>query len=184
MPFSPLGKGFLTGRIDETTTLEKLRLPQLDSPSIPGHARRTAPSWSSSSGSRKRKGATAAQIALAWVLAQQPWIVPIPGTDSLHRVDENIAAADVELTADDLREIETAAAQIEPEGARDAGGPAGADRPLIGVARARGPRLRASRGAVSAAGGHGIQPPASGSPRRSPKRSSRPGTVSGCISRP
>jgi len=66
----------------------------------------------------KRKQATPAQIALAWLLAQKPWIVPIPGTTKLHRLDENLSAADVELTSDDLREIENAAAKIKVEGAR------------------------------------------------------------------
>jgi aryl-alcohol dehydrogenase-like predicted oxidoreductase len=118
VPFSPLGKGFLTGRIDETTTLEssdfRNSIPRFD----PEARKANRAFVELLERVAERKGATAAQIALAWVLAQQPWIVPIPGTTKLHRVDENIAAADVELTEDDLQEIETAAAQIEPEGAR------------------------------------------------------------------
>ena len=118
VPFSPLGKGFLTGKIDETTTLEssdfRNSIPRFD----PEARKANRAFVELLERVAERKGATAAQIALAWVLAQQPWIVPIPGTTKLHRVDENIAAADVELTEDDLKEIETAAAQIEPEGAR------------------------------------------------------------------
>ena len=118
VPFSPLGKGFLTGKIDEThdastaaTSATRFRA------STRRRARRTARSSSCSSAIAERKDATPAQIALAWLLAQKPWIVPIPGTTKLHRLEENIGAADVELTADDLREIETAA-QIEAQGAR------------------------------------------------------------------
>ena len=107
VPFSPLGKGFLTGTIDETTTFDERRLPQHRPALRPrGARRRTARSSSCSSEIAERKGATPAQIALAWLLAQKPWIVPIPGTTKLHRLEENIAAADVELTADDLREID------------------------------------------------------------------------------
>ena len=118
VPFSPLGKGFLTGKIDEATTFDSSDFRSTFPASIQRRARRIAPSSSSWSTSRSEKAATPAQIALAWILAQKPWIVPIPGTTKLHRLEENIAAADVELTDDDLQEIETAAAQITAEGAR------------------------------------------------------------------
>jgi len=117
VPFSPLGKGFLTGKIDETTTFES------------GDFRNTVPRFTDTEARKanrafvdlltqiaERKNATPAQIALAWLLAQKPWIVPIPGTTKLHRLDENIAATDIELTPDELREIESA--QIEAQGAR------------------------------------------------------------------
>jgi pyridoxine 4-dehydrogenase len=117
VPFSPLGKGFLTGKIDETTTFES------------GDFRNTVPRFTDTEARKanrafvelltqiaKRKNATPAQIALAWLLVQKPWIVPIPGTTKAHRLDENIAATDIELTPDDLREIESA--QIEAQGAR------------------------------------------------------------------
>jgi aryl-alcohol dehydrogenase-like predicted oxidoreductase len=117
VPFSPLGKGFLTGEIDETTSFES------------GDFRSTVPRFTDTEARKtnrafvdllariaERRNATPAQIALAWLLAQQPWIVPIPGTTKLHRLDENIAAAEIELTPDDLHEI--ASAQIEARGAR------------------------------------------------------------------
>jgi aryl-alcohol dehydrogenase-like predicted oxidoreductase len=118
VPFSPLGKGFLTGKIDEATTLDssdfRNTIPRFDLEARKAnHAfvellERVA----------ERKGATPAQIALAWILAQNSWIVPIPGTTKLHRLEENMAATTVDLTDDDLQEIEIAAAQITPEGAR------------------------------------------------------------------
>ena len=116
VPFSPLGKGFLTGTIDENTTFDG------------SDFRNTVPRFSPEARKAnqafvelvtriaERKGATPAQIALAWILAQKPWMVPIPGTTKLHRLEENIAAADVELTAEDLEEIEDA--QITAAGAR------------------------------------------------------------------
>jgi aryl-alcohol dehydrogenase-like predicted oxidoreductase len=118
VPFSPLGKGFLTGKIDETTTFDS------------SDFRNTVPRFSAENrranqalvdlvaAVAKRKRATPAQIALAWVLAQKPWIVPIPGTTKLSRLDENLGVANVELTADDLREIDAAASRIEVQGAR------------------------------------------------------------------
>ena len=109
VPFSPLGKGFLTGAIDENTQFES------------GDFRNTVPRFADPDARHtnlafvdlvrtiaERKRATPAQVALAWVLAQKPWMVPIPGTTKLHRLEENIAAADLELTPDDLREIEEA----------------------------------------------------------------------------
>jgi aryl-alcohol dehydrogenase-like predicted oxidoreductase len=118
VPFSPLGRGYLTGKIDETTTFDA------------SDFRNTSPRFSTENRKAnqalvellgriaQRKQRTPAQVALAWLLAQKPWIVPIPGTTKVHRLRENVAAADVELTDGDLRDIETAAAQIEVQGAR------------------------------------------------------------------
>jgi aryl-alcohol dehydrogenase-like predicted oxidoreductase len=118
VPFSPLGKGFLTGKIDETTEFAsgdfRNSIPRFDADART--ANRVFVDLLARVAERKR--ATPAQIALAWLLAQKPWIVPIPGTTKLHRLEENIAAADVELTLDDLHEIDSAASQITPEGAR------------------------------------------------------------------
>jgi aryl-alcohol dehydrogenase-like predicted oxidoreductase len=117
VPFSPLGEGFLTGTIDEKTEFPS------------GDFRNTVPRFSEADARKanvafvdlvkqvaESKGATPAQVALAWILAQKPWIVPIPGTTKLHRLQEDIGAAEVELTADDLREIEDALP--EAQGAR------------------------------------------------------------------
>jgi aryl-alcohol dehydrogenase-like predicted oxidoreductase len=118
VPYSPLGKGYLTGKIDETTTFDS------------SDFRNTIPRFSPEAreanrglvellgGIAERKGATPAQIALAWLLARKPWIVPIPGTTKLHRLEENLGGASVELTPADLREIEEAAARIRVQGAR------------------------------------------------------------------
>jgi aryl-alcohol dehydrogenase-like predicted oxidoreductase len=116
VPFSPLGRGFLTGKIDENTTFDssdfRNTIPRFDA-----DARKANRAFVDLLGRiAERKNATPAQIALAWLLAQKPWIVPIPGTTKLHRVEENIAAVDIDLTPDDLREIESA--QLTPEGAR------------------------------------------------------------------
>lgn len=118
VPFSPLGRGFLTGKIDENTTFDssdfRATLPRFTpealkaNQALVGLLRTIA----------ERKGATPAQIALTWLLAQKPWIVPIPGTTKVHRLAENIGGAAIELTADDLNEIETAASKIEVQGAR------------------------------------------------------------------
>ena len=118
VPFSPLGKGFLAGTIDEATAFEdsdfRNTVPRFDP-----EARRANHAFVELLEQvAERKGATPAQIALAWILAQKPWIVPIPGTTKPHRLEENIAAADLDLTDDDLREIESAAAQITAQGAR------------------------------------------------------------------
>ena len=117
VPFSPLGKGFLTGTIDASTQFES------------GDFRNTVPRFTDTeardanlafvellSAIAERKHATPAQVAIAWLLAQKPWIVPIPGTTKVHRLDENLAAIEVELTPDDLREIESA--QLDAQGAR------------------------------------------------------------------
>ena len=118
VPFSPLGKGFLTGKIDETTEFAngdfRNSIPRFDA-----DARKANRSFVELLARvAERKDATPAQIALAWLLAQKPWIVPIPGTTKLHRLEENIAAANIELTSDDRHEIDRAASQITPEGAR------------------------------------------------------------------
>jgi len=118
VPFSPLGKGFLTGKIDANTTFESGDFRN-DVPRFSPEAREANLAFVELLGRlAERKGATTAQIALAWLLAQKPWIVPIPGTTKLHRAEENIAAADVELTIDDLEEIQSAAAQITAQGER------------------------------------------------------------------
>jgi aryl-alcohol dehydrogenase-like predicted oxidoreductase len=118
VPFSPLGKGFLTGKIDQNTTFDS------------GDFRNSVPRFEAENRAAnqavvdligriaERKQATPAQVALAWILAQGPWIVPIPGTTKLHRLDENLGAAEVQLTAEDLREIEDAASRISVQGAR------------------------------------------------------------------
>ena len=118
VPFSPLGRGFLTGKIDETTTFD------------PSDFRNTVPRFTPENRKANQgvvdlvkriageKKATPAQIALAWLLAQKPWIVPIPGTTKLHRLEENLGALDVELTAEELREIGEASSQITIHGAR------------------------------------------------------------------
>jgi len=118
VPFSPLGRGFLTGKIDENTNFDKKDF------------RNTVPRFAADARKAnqvvvdllreiaERKKATPAQIALAWLLAQKPWIVPIPGTRKLERLDENLGAVEVDLTADDLRDINAAASQIEIQGAR------------------------------------------------------------------
>lgn len=118
VPFSPLGKGFLTGKIDENTRFESTDFRNIV-PRFSGEARKANQALVDRLGRiAAAKGATPAQIALAWLLAQAPWIVPIPGTTKLHRLEENIAAADVELTPEDLREIELALARFEVLGAR------------------------------------------------------------------
>jgi aryl-alcohol dehydrogenase-like predicted oxidoreductase len=118
VPYSPLGRGFLTGKIDETTTFES------------GDFRNNVPRFTAENRKANRafvdrlaeiatrKGATPAQIALAWLLAQKPWIVPIPGTTKRARLEENIGAVDLELTPRDLREIDDAASTIEIQGDR------------------------------------------------------------------
>jgi len=118
VPFSPLGKGFLTGKIDETTTFD------------PSDFRNTVPRFTPENRKANQtvvdlvkriageKNVTPAQVALAWLLAQKPWIVPIPGTTKLHRLEENLGAVDVVLTKDDLREIDEASSQIAIQGAR------------------------------------------------------------------
>ncbi len=118
VPFSPLGKGFLTGKIDEKTTFEKNDFRNIV-PRFTPEARKANQALVDLLGEvAKRKSATPAQIALAWLLAQKPWIVPIPGTTKLSRLEENLGAADVALTPEDLRVIDAAASKIQVEGAR------------------------------------------------------------------
>ncbi len=116
VPFSPLGKGFLTGTIDQNTAFDendfRNTVPRFDADAREANK----PFVELLQQLAERKNATPAQVALAWLLAQRPWIVPIPGTTKLHRMEENSAAADLELTRDDLREIEDA--QLEARGAR------------------------------------------------------------------
>ncbi len=118
VPFSPLGKGFLTGKINENTTFDSSDFRNIV-PRFTPEARKANQALVDLLRSiGERKHATPAQLALAWLLAQKPWIVPIPGTTKLNRLEENIGAVSVELTADDLREIDNAAAEIEVQGAR------------------------------------------------------------------
>jgi aryl-alcohol dehydrogenase-like predicted oxidoreductase len=118
VPFSPLGKGFLTGKIDDSKTFDKTDI-RSSIPRFTLEARKANQALVDLLGKiGKAKNATPAQIALAWLLAQKPWIVPIPGTTKLHRLEENIGAAEIELSAEDLRQIENAAAEIEVHGAR------------------------------------------------------------------
>jgi aryl-alcohol dehydrogenase-like predicted oxidoreductase len=118
VPFSPLGKGFLTGKIDENTTFDSSDFRNIV-PRFTPDARKTNVALVDLLRSvAKRKKATPAQIALAWLLAQRPWIDPIPGTTKLHRLEENIGAVSVELTSDDLREIDSAASNLTIHGAR------------------------------------------------------------------
>jgi aryl-alcohol dehydrogenase-like predicted oxidoreductase len=118
VPFSPLGKGFLTGKIDETTTFDSTDFRNV----VPRFTEENRKAnlafveWLKTFAARKQ--ATPAQIALAWLLAQAPWIVPIPGTTKRHRLQENLGAAAIALTAEDRREIDDAASQIEVHGAR------------------------------------------------------------------
>ncbi|MGD0138890.1 MAG: aldo/keto reductase [Tepidisphaeraceae bacterium] len=118
VPYSPLGKGFLTGKIDEKATFDstdfRSTLPRFTPEAL--KANQALIDLLGKIGQRKK--ATPAQIALSWLLAQKPWIVPIPGTTKLHRLDENIGAVAVEITSDDLREIDSAASKITVHGAR------------------------------------------------------------------
>ena len=118
VPYSPLGRGFLTGKMNENTTFDSSDFRNM-LPRFTPEARKANQALVDLLGEiAKRKKATPAQIALAWLLAQKPWIVPIPGTTKLKRLEENIGAAAIELTPDDLREIKTAASEIEVQGAR------------------------------------------------------------------
>ncbi len=118
VPFSPLGAGFLTGKIDTTTTFHSTDFRNISPRFEPEARQANQPVVDCLCQIAEQKQATPAQIALAWLLAQKPWIVPIPGTTKLHRLVENIGAADVVLTADDLRQIESIVSEIEVQGAR------------------------------------------------------------------
>ena len=118
VPFSPLGRGFLTGKMNENTAFDSSDL-RSTLPRFTPEARKANQALVDLLGEiAKRKKATPAQIALAWLLAQKPWIVPIPGTTKLPRLEENIGAPSIELTSEDLREIEAAASKIKVQGAR------------------------------------------------------------------
>ena len=118
VPFSPLGAGFLTGKINENTKFDSTDFRNVV-PRFSPEARKANQALVDLLGKvAEKKKATSAQVAIAWLLAQKPWIVPIPGTTKLNRLEENIGAAAVELTSDDLREIDSAAAKIELQGAR------------------------------------------------------------------
>jgi aryl-alcohol dehydrogenase-like predicted oxidoreductase len=118
VPFSPLGKGFLTGKIDENTTFDKKDFRNIV-PRFSEKNRKTNQALVDLLGKiAKEKNATTAQIALAWLLAQKPWIVPIPGTTKLHRLEENLGATEIELTSNDLKEINDAVSKVEVQGAR------------------------------------------------------------------
>lgn len=118
VPFSPLGAGFLTGKIDENTKFEQGDFRNLV-PRFSTEARKANMALVRvANGVADRKGATPAQVALAWLLAQKPWIVPIPGTTKLHRLEENLGALDLELTADELADIDAEASKVEVQGER------------------------------------------------------------------
>jgi len=118
VPFSPLGRGFLTGKISEETKFEKSDIRNVV-PRFTAENRKANQALVDMLGRfAQQKKATPAQIALAWLLAQKPWIVPIPGTTKLHRLEENIGAVNVELSPDDLRELDTVASKMPVQGAR------------------------------------------------------------------
>ncbi len=118
VPFSPLGKGFLTGKIDQNTTFDKSDFRNIV-PRFTPEARKANQALVDLLGQiAERRKVTPAQLALAWLLAQKPWIVPIPGTTKLHRLEENLGGAAIELNADDLRDVTSAASKIEIQGAR------------------------------------------------------------------
>ncbi len=118
VPFSPLGKGFLTGKIDESTTFDSSDFRNVVPRFTPEARKANLAFVDMLRRIAEQKNATPAQIALAWLLAQKPWIVPIPGTRKLERLDENLGAAGIHLTPEDLREIESAASKITVQGAR------------------------------------------------------------------
>jgi aryl-alcohol dehydrogenase-like predicted oxidoreductase len=118
VPFSPLGKGFLTGKIDDTTTFDSTDFRNIVPRFTPENRKANLKFVEWLTTFAERKNSTPAQIALAWLLAQKPWVIPIPGTTKLHRLEENIGAASIELTRDDLLEIDRSASEIAVHGAR------------------------------------------------------------------
>jgi aryl-alcohol dehydrogenase-like predicted oxidoreductase len=118
VPFSPLGKGFLTGKISEETQFDKNDFRNIVPRFTPENRKANQALVDLLGRIAERKKATPAQVALAWLLAQKPWIVPIPGTTKLHRLDENNGAAEIKLSSDDLREIESTASRIKVQGER------------------------------------------------------------------
>ena len=118
VPFSPLGKGFLTGKIDENTKFDKSDFRNIVPRFAPENRKTNRTLIDLLTEIAKRKKATSAQVALSWLLAQKPWIVPIPGTTKVNRLEENIGGAEVELTSEDLHQIDDAASKISIQGAR------------------------------------------------------------------
>jgi aryl-alcohol dehydrogenase-like predicted oxidoreductase len=118
VPFSPLGKGFLTGKIDESTTFDNSDFRNIVPRFTPQARKANQDLVELLRSVAEKKNATPAQVALAWLLAQKPWIAPIPGTTKMHRLEENLGAARIELTVDDLREIDSAASKITVQGDR------------------------------------------------------------------
>ena len=118
VPYSPLGRGFLTGKMDENTKFDKSDFRSTLPRFTPDALKANQVLIKLLNNIAEKKKATTAQIALAWLLAQKPWIVPIPGTTKLHRLEENISATAVELTSNDLREIDNASSKIKVQGAR------------------------------------------------------------------
>jgi aryl-alcohol dehydrogenase-like predicted oxidoreductase len=118
VPFSPLGAGFLTGKIDENTRFDPTDFRNLVPRFSPEARKANVALVELIKGVAQRKQATPAQVALAWLLAQKPWIVPIPGTTKLHRLEENLGAAELELTSADLKEIHDALSKIHVQGER------------------------------------------------------------------
>jgi aryl-alcohol dehydrogenase-like predicted oxidoreductase len=118
VPFSPLGKGFLTGAINESTTFDSKDFRNVVPRFTAENRKANQPLVDVLGNIATQKNVTRAQIAIAWLLAQKPWIVPIPGTTKLHRLEENLGASAVELSADDLHALEQAVAGVEVQGAR------------------------------------------------------------------
>jgi aryl-alcohol dehydrogenase-like predicted oxidoreductase len=118
VPFSPLGAGFLTGKIDENTKFDPTDFRNMVPRFSPESRKANMALVDLVKAVGQRKGATPAQVAIAWLLAQKPWIVPIPGTTKLHRVEENLCAVNIALTENDLKQIEDASAKLKLEGAR------------------------------------------------------------------
>jgi aryl-alcohol dehydrogenase-like predicted oxidoreductase len=118
VPFSPLGKGFLTGKISEDTQFDKTDFRNIVPRFTPENRKANQALVDLVGKFAQQQKATPAQIALAWLLAQKPWIVPIPGTTKLHRLEENIGAVAIKLTPEDLRQLETATSKITLQGAR------------------------------------------------------------------
>ena len=151
VPFSPLGKGFLTGKIDQHAAFTSDDIRNTIPRFTPEARKANLALVDLLETTAQRKNATPAQIALAWLLAQKPWIVPIPGTRKLQRLDENLGALRVELTQDDLRNIESAAAHISVQGARY---PEHLEqRPIADPGCTRLPSLRPGRRCASAHSG-------------------------------
>jgi len=118
VPFSPLGAGFLTGKIDENTKFDPTDFRNIVPRFTPEARKVNMVLVEMVKAVAERKAATPAQVALAWLLAQKPWIVPIPGTTKLHRIEENLGAVNVKLSGDDLKQIDEEASRLKLEGAR------------------------------------------------------------------